>query len=95
MNEQDRERFTTIGSAFLGKVAQRLQNIKPEDLSPADLARWTDVAAKLVQAGQTHEPYDRAAREEAQRIQHHDGLEEAPAVDTGTTASIPRQVGFD
>jgi hypothetical protein len=68
MTPEERQRFATIGSAFLGKVAQRLQNIKPEELSAADLARWTDVAAKLVQAGATHEPYDREAREQAQRI---------------------------
>lgn len=68
MDDADRRRFAAIGSAFLGKVAQRLQTVKPEELSPADLSRWTDVAAKLVQAGATHEPYDREARLASQRI---------------------------
>ena len=69
MRPEDRERFATIGSAFLGKVAQRLQQVKPEDLSPADLARWTDVAAKLVQAGTQHTPYDRDARLAAEQAE--------------------------
>jgi hypothetical protein len=64
---EDRDRFATIGQAFLAKVAQRLQQVKPEDLSPADLARWTDVAAKLVQAGNHRPPYDRDARLAAER----------------------------
>jgi hypothetical protein len=68
MTPEERQRFATIGSAFLGKVAQRLQTLKPEELSAADVARWTDVATKLVQAGATLEPYDREAREQAQRI---------------------------
>jgi hypothetical protein len=68
MNQQDRERLATVGSAFLGKVAQRLQTLKPEELSAADVARWTDVALKLQQAGQQATPYDREAREQAQRI---------------------------
>lgn len=67
MRAEDRDRFATIGQAFLAKVAQRLQQVKPEDLSPADLARWTDVAAKLVQAGNHRPPYDRDARLTAER----------------------------
>lgn len=67
MRAEDRDRFATIGQAFLAKVAQRLQQVKPEDLSPADLARWTDVAAKLVQAGNYRPPYDRDARLTAER----------------------------
>lgn len=67
MTDQQRDRLATIGQAFLGKVAQRLTTLKPEDLSPADLARWTDVAAKLVQAGTQPAPYNRHDRVISQR----------------------------
>ena len=62
MTPEERQRIATVGSAFLGKVAQRLQTLKPEELSAADVARWTDVALKLQQAGQPHDGYDREAR---------------------------------
>lgn len=61
------ERLRTIGSAFLAKVARRLADIDPNELGPADLARWTDVALKLEEAGSRREPYDRAARLAAAR----------------------------
>lgn len=60
-DRESRERWATIGSAFLGKVAQRLSNIQVEELSAADTARWADVALKLQQAG-SHSTYDRQAR---------------------------------
>jgi len=59
---QTRDRYATIGSAFLAKVARRLQSIDPDDLSAADLARWTDIALKLEQAGRPRHPYNAAAR---------------------------------
>lgn len=61
-DDEMRERYATVGSAFLGKVAQRLAKVDPDELSPADLARWTDVAMKLQQAGQRHSTYDRNQR---------------------------------
>jgi len=67
--DQQRDRLVTIGSAFLGKVAQRLTTLNPDELSAADLARWTDVAAKLVQAGNHRPAYDRDARLAADRIE--------------------------
>jgi hypothetical protein len=66
--DQQRDRLVTIGSAFLGKVAQRLTTLNPDELSPADLARWTDVAAKLVQAGNHRPAYDRDARLTEQQL---------------------------
>jgi hypothetical protein len=84
VNEQERQRIATIGSAFLGKVAQRLQTLQPEELSAADVARWTDVALKLQQAGQPHTGYDREARLESQQLRP---LSEE---DEPITRSVPR-----
>jgi hypothetical protein len=81
MTPEERERLATVGSAFLGKVAQRLQTLKPDELSAADVARWTDVALKLQQAGQQHDVYDRDARERSQRI---------TVDDEPITRSVPR-----
>jgi hypothetical protein len=61
MADQD-DRYATIGSAFLGKVAQRLTTLKPEELSAADVARWTDVAIKLRDAGRAHTRFNRDER---------------------------------
>ena len=85
MNEQERQRIATVGSAFLGKVAQRLQTLQPEELSAADVARWTDVALKLQQAGQPHTGYDREQRVEA-TLANLDGVE----ADEPITRSVPR-----
>lgn len=68
MTPEDRQRYATVGSAFLGKVAQRLTSLNPEELSAADVARWTDVAVKLQQLGQEPGRYDREGRIEASLI---------------------------
>ena len=62
VDDTQRARYTTVGQAFLAKVAQRLANLDPETLSPAELARWADVALKLQEAGARGETYDRATR---------------------------------
>ena len=41
------ERHAKLSMAFLQRVAQRLQQIDPSELSPADMAKWLDVATKL------------------------------------------------
>jgi len=33
--------------AFQQRIAQRLQEIDPAELSPADMARWLDIATRL------------------------------------------------
>lgn len=48
----NRERYAAVGTAFLGKIAQRLQNLDVEKLSAGDVARWAEVAMKLERAGQ-------------------------------------------
>ena len=41
------ERHAKLAMAFQQRVAQRLQEIDPAELSPADMARWLDIATKL------------------------------------------------
>jgi len=41
------DRHARLAMAFLQRVAQRLQQIDPSELSPADMAKWLDVATKL------------------------------------------------
>lgn len=41
------ERHARIATAFLAKVARRLTDLDPTELTAADLARWTDMATKL------------------------------------------------
>jgi len=41
------ERQARIAIAFQQRVAQRLQELDPSELSPADMARWFDIAAKI------------------------------------------------
>ncbi len=41
------ERHARLAMAFQQRVAQRLQEIDPAELSPADMARWLDIATKL------------------------------------------------
>jgi len=41
------ERHVKLAMAFLLKIAQALQQIDPAQLSPADMAKWLDVATKL------------------------------------------------
>lgn len=41
------ERHAKVAMLFQQKVLERLQGINPSELSPADLARWLDVATKL------------------------------------------------
>lgn len=41
------ERHAKLAVAFQQRIAQRLQEINPEELGPADLVRWLDVATKL------------------------------------------------
>lgn len=48
---ENRQRYAMTGTVFLGKVAERLKSLKVEELSAADIARWTEVAMKLEQAG--------------------------------------------
>jgi len=41
------ERHAKLAMAFQQRVAQRLQEIDPSELSPADMAKWLDIATKL------------------------------------------------
>lgn len=41
------ERHARIAQSFQSKVIQRLQTLRVEELSPTDLARWFDVAARI------------------------------------------------
>lgn len=41
------ERHAKIAMAFQVKVMERIRSLSPDDLSPADLARWIDVAIKV------------------------------------------------
>ncbi len=41
------DRHAKVAKAFLLIIAQRLQQIDPAQLSPADMAKWLDVATKL------------------------------------------------
>ena len=41
------ERHAKLAMAFQQRVAQRLQEIDPAELSPADMARWLDIATRL------------------------------------------------
>lgn len=41
------DRHAKLAVVFQQKIAQRLQEIDPAELSPADMARWLDVATKL------------------------------------------------
>lgn len=43
-------RHAKLATAFLAKVAARLRDLEPADLTPADLAKWTDMATKLERA---------------------------------------------
>jgi hypothetical protein len=75
VDDRQRERYATIGQAFLAKVAQRLANLDAATLSPAELARWVDVALKLQEAGARGAPYDRAQR--VAELLHPDWADEA------------------
>ena len=41
------ERHAKLAMAFQQRVAQRLQQIDPAELSPSDIAKWLDIATKL------------------------------------------------
>jgi len=41
------DRHARLAVVLQQKIAQRLQEIDPSELSPADIARWLDVATKL------------------------------------------------
>jgi|SRR5579885_2157768 len=41
------ERHATIAMAFQNKVVERLQHLKPEELTPTNIERWMDVAVKI------------------------------------------------
>jgi len=41
------ERQARIAMAFQEKIIERLQSIDPAELTPTELARWFDVAAKI------------------------------------------------
>lgn len=36
-----------LAAAFLSRLAERLETINTEDLTPADIARWLEVGIKL------------------------------------------------
>ena len=42
-----RERHARLAVAFQQKVAQRIQMIDPDELTPQELARWLEIATKL------------------------------------------------
>lgn len=44
-------RHTSIARGFTGKVAARVQTIKPEEISAADAAKWLDIAVKVERLG--------------------------------------------
>jgi hypothetical protein len=41
------DRHARLAVAFQQRIAQRLAEINPSELTPADMARWLEVAAKL------------------------------------------------
>ena len=41
------ERHAKLAMAFQQRIAERIKVIDPAELSPADMARWLDVATKL------------------------------------------------
>jgi len=41
------ERHAKLAMAFQQKIAQRLQEVDPLELSPSDMVKWLDVATKL------------------------------------------------
>jgi len=41
------DRHVKLSKAFQQRLAQRLQQIDPSELSPSDMAKWLDVATKL------------------------------------------------
>jgi len=41
------ERHARLAVAFQQKIAQRIQMIDPNELTPQDLARWLEIATKL------------------------------------------------
>ena len=41
------ERHARLAMAFQQRVAERLREINPSELSPSDMAKWLDVATKL------------------------------------------------
>ena len=41
------ERHAKLAMAFQQRIEERLKKINPEELGPADLVRWLDVATKL------------------------------------------------
>jgi len=41
------DRQARLAIAFQQRVAQRLQELDPSELSPSDLARWFEIAAKI------------------------------------------------
>lgn len=57
------ERHARLASAYLSKLVHRLQSIKPEELSPRDMAQWLDVAVKV-------ERLSRGASTENVRAEH-------------------------
>lgn len=62
MDQEQRERYATVGTAFLGKVAQRLTRLDPDDIPVAQLPSYIKAARELQQVGQEHE--DPASRRE-------------------------------
>jgi hypothetical protein len=41
------DRHAKLAMAFQQRIAQRLQEIDPDELSPGDMIKWLDVATKL------------------------------------------------
>ena len=41
------DRHARLAVGFQQRIAQRLAEINPSELTPADMARWLEVAAKL------------------------------------------------
>lgn len=41
------ERHARLAMAFQQRVAERLREINPSELSPSDMAKWLDIATKL------------------------------------------------
>jgi hypothetical protein len=60
------ERHANQAMLFQQKLVERLRTINPEDLSPADLARWFDVAVKVERLSRG-EPTENVRQEDNRR----------------------------
>lgn len=74
MDDAQRQRYATIGSAFLSRVAQRLSDLDPSEISAAQLPGFIRAAQELQQLGEPRE--DLASRRERVVQSQVDALEQ-------------------